>query len=116
MLFNSLAFAFFLPVVFGLYWWLGRGKQGIQRQNLLLLVSSYVFYGWWDPRFLSLIFLSSLTDYLAGMQMGQERRKDARKPWLVLSLAVNLGMLGFFKYGGFFLENFAAVVRALGLD
>ena len=116
MLFNSLAFAFFLPVVFGLYWWLGRGKQGIQRQNLLLLVSSYVFYGWWDPRFLSLIFLSSLTDYLAGMQMGQERRKDARKPWLVLSLAVNLGMLGFFKYFNFFADSLIDAMRLVGFD
>ncbi len=116
MLFNSLTFAFFLPIVFGLYWWLGKKANGLRNQNILLLVCSYVFYGWWDPRFLSLIFISSLTDYLAGMQMGRLKEKRDRKGWLFLSLGVNLGMLGFFKYYNFFAGSFVEGFGKLGIE
>jgi len=116
MLFNSLVFAFFLPVIFGLYWWIGRRQQGLQKQNLLLLIASYLFYGWWDVRFLALIFVSSLTDFLVGQAMGKRKTCSRRRPLLYLSLAVNLGMLGFFKYYNFFAQSFADGFHQLGVD
>lgn len=114
MLFNSLPFIIFLPLVFALYWLLQR--RHVNFQNCLLLAASYVFYGWWDYRFLSLIFISSLVDFLVGLALNREERSGYRKLLLILSLAVNLGILGFFKYYGFFVESFADLVQALGLQ
>ena len=114
MLFNSLPFIIFLPLVFALYWLLQR--RHVNFQNCLLLAASYVFYGWWDYRFLSLIFISSLVDFLVGLALNREKRSGYRKLLLILSLAVNLGILGFFKYYGFFVESFADLVQALGLQ
>lgn len=116
MLFNSIPFAIFLPIVFGLYWWLGKKGKGLLYQNILLLVSSYVFYGWWDARLLGLIFISSLTDYLAGIQMGKIKEKKDRRKWLALSLGVNLGMLGFFKYYNFFATNLVEGFSLMGIE
>lgn len=112
MLFNSFEFALFLPVVFILYWTIGR-KQ-IRWQNVFLLIASYVFYGWWDWRFLGLIFLSSCIDYAIGLGLGQTIEKKKRQLLLAVSITANLGMLGFFKYYGFFVESFGDVVSALG--
>ncbi len=114
MLFNSLPFIIFLPLVFALYWLLQR--RHVNFQNCLLLAASYVFYGWWDYRFLSLIFISSLVDFLVGLALNREERSGYRKLLLILSLTVNLGILGFFKYYGFFVESFADLVQALGLQ
>ncbi|MCL4110640.1 UNVERIFIED_CONTAM: hypothetical protein GTU68_057261 [Idotea baltica] len=116
MLFNSLVFALFLPIVFGVYWWLGGKKKGLAKQNVLLLLASYVFYGWWDLRFLALIFVSSLTDFLVGRAMGKLASRAQRRPLLFLSLAVNLGMLGFFKYYNFFAKSFADGLHQLGME
>ncbi len=113
MLFNSFAFAVFLPVVFGLYWALGR--QRTRMQNGLLLVASYVFYGWWDPRFLSLIVVSSIVDYVVGLRMAAEEQRARRKALLIVSLATNLGILGFFKYFNFFVDSFAELLGLFGL-
>jgi D-alanyl-lipoteichoic acid acyltransferase DltB (MBOAT superfamily) len=115
MLFNSLSFAFFLPLVFGLYWWLGGKKQGRQKQNIFLLLASYLFYGWWDPRFLILIFISSLGDYLLAGAMPSRKSARGRKLLLVASLVLNLGMLGFFKYFNFFAASLAEAFASLGL-
>lgn len=112
MLFNSLEFAVFLPIVFALYWVLRRQK--LVYQNILLIAASYVFYGWWDVRFLSLIVLSSLVDYLVGRGLGSTDDKSRRKWLLVLSLAVNLGLLGVFKYYNFFIESFAEAFTFFG--
>lgn len=120
MLFNSIDFAIFLPIVFFTYWALD-GK--LRAQNFLLIAASYLFYGWWDWRFLSLIFFSSAVDYLVGI--GFSKIDDARKRRLLLltSIVVNLGFLGFFKYYNFFLDNlieaytfFGQQINPRGLD
>ncbi len=104
MLFNSIAFAVFLPVVFALYWLVGPRRRGVQ--NLLLIVASYVFYGWWDWRFLLLIVVSSAVDYGIGIGLGRSDDERRRKMLLTASLLVNLGFLGFFKYFNFFVDSF----------
>ena len=114
MLFNSLPFAIFLPVVFALYWALG----GLHRryQNALLIVASYVFYGWWDWRFLGLIILSSAINYAAGLALGNTGNERQRKHIVGWAVAVNLIILGFFKYYGFFMEQFAGLLAGLGWE
>ena len=114
MFFNSIDFAIFLPVVFLAYWFL-VGKN-MKWQNILLIVASYVFYGWWDWRFLSLIVFSSLIDYFIGLQLAKQSKLSKRKMLLWLSILVNLGFLGFFKYYNFFVENFITAFSFLGSD
>lgn len=114
MLFNSLDFAFFLPVVFFLYWFV-FGKQR-KWQNILLLVASYVFYGWWDWRFLGLILFSTIVDFFIGVGLGKEDRKLQRKLLLLISILVNVGFLGYFKYANFFLDNLVGVFSLFGQD
>jgi len=113
MLFNSIAFAAFLPIVFALYWFVTQ--RNLRLQNLLVIAASYVFYGWWDWRFLSLIFVSSLTDYLVGLGLGRTERLSSRKLLLATSLAVNIGLLGFFKYAGFFVDSLVDALRIVGI-
>ncbi len=112
MLFNSIEFAIFLPIVFVLYWFVTR--KNIKAQNILLLSASYVFYGWWDWRFLSLIIFSSIIDYLVGLNLAKTEDKRKRKLLLWTSILVNLGFLGFFKYFNFFAESFAEAFTLLG--
>lgn len=104
MLFNSIEFLIFLPIVFILYWLIGT--KNLKGQNLLLLVSSYFFYGWWDWRFLFLLAFSSLVDYFVGIGLLRTERSYKRKALLLTSIFVNLGFLGFFKYFNFFADNF----------
>ena len=104
MLFNSIDFAVFLPIVFILYWFVTN--KNLRLQNILLLIASYVFYGWWDWRFLSLIIFSSFVDYYVGVNLGKTESPKKRKILLWISIFVNLGFLGFFKYYNFFLDNF----------
>ena len=104
MLFNSLDFAIFLPIVFLLYWFVSQNN--LKLQNALIVLASYVFYGWWDWRFLSLIIFSTVVDYLVGQKLRTEDQQSKRKVLLWTSIMVNLGFLGFFKYFNFFLENF----------
>lgn len=112
MLFNSIEFAVFLPVVFFGYWLLTARRTGLQ--NFFLLAASYVFYGWWDWRFLSLILLSSMVDFLVGLALASAAQRWKRRLLLGISLGVNLGLLGFFKYFNFFAENFAAAFTLFG--
>ncbi|MCZ6594195.1 MAG: MBOAT family protein [Bacteroidetes bacterium] len=112
MLFNSLEFAFFLPIVFLLYWFVTH--RSLKQQNALLLLASYFFYGWWDWRFLSLIAFSSLVDYVVGLSLANAETKMKRKLLLSLSILVNIGFLGFFKYFNFFAESFAQAFTLLG--
>jgi alginate O-acetyltransferase complex protein AlgI len=112
MLFNSLEFAFFLPVVFILYWFV---IKELKFQNILLLGASYFFYGWWDWRFLSLIVFSSFVDYLVGVGLGSATEKKKRRLLLLSSVIVNLGFLGFFKYFNFFTESFADAFTFFGM-
>lgn len=112
MLFNSFDFAVFLPIVFVLYWFVFNRSRRLQ--NLLLVAASYVFYGWWDWRFLSLLLFSSLLDYSVGLGLGRQTHPGRRKLLLAISLAGNLGLLGFFKYYNFFIANFAAAFSLFG--
>ena len=100
MLFNSPEFLLFLPIVFGLYWFVVQ--KNLKAQNILILAASYFFYGWWDWRFLGLIALSTVVDYTVGLQIDKHTEEKKRKLWLWVSLLVNLGLLGYFKYTNFF--------------
>lgn len=112
MLFNSIEFAIFLPVVFLLYWFVVN--RNLKVQNFLLLAASYVFYGWWDWRFLSLIIFSSLVDYIVGLQLHKTDVRKKRRLLLTISILTNLGFLGFFKYYNFFIESFVDAVTLFG--
>lgn len=112
MLFTSIDFAVFLPVVFLLYWFVIR--RNIRLQNLLILIASYIFYGWWDWRFLTLILFSTLVDFLVGQRLKNAQNTYRRKLFLWISIFTNLGFLGFFKYYNFFLENFASAFTFFG--
>ena len=112
MLFNSIDFAIFLPIVFALYWFVF--KKNLRLQNILLLVASYIFYGWWDWRFLGLILFSTIIDYFVGIGLGREEREQQRKLLLLTSILVNLGFLGYFKYANFFLDNISGVFSFFG--
>lgn len=114
MLFNSFDFAVFLPLVFLLYWFVFQ--KSLRLQNTLVVVASYVFYGWWDWHFLSLILFSTLIDFFVGRRLGVEEREGKRKVLLWVSIIVNLGFLGFFKYFNFFLENFQGAFSLLGVE
>ncbi|WP_081209998.1 MBOAT family O-acyltransferase [Salegentibacter sediminis] len=114
MLFNSLDFAIFLPIVFILYWFVFN--KNLKWQNLLVAAASYVFYGWWDWRFLSLILFSTLVDYFVGVSLGKTEAPTRRKVLLWISILVNLGFLGFFKYYNFFLDNFKSAFSIAGYE
>jgi len=113
MLFNSIDFAIFLPIVFFLYWFVFN--KSLKLQNLLIVFASYLFYGWWDWRFLSLIFFSSVLDYIIGLGLLYNENQTKRKVLLATSIIVNLGFLGFFKYYNFFLENFTSAFSLFGI-
>lgn len=113
MLFNSLSFALFLPVVFVLYWFVA-GKS-LKYQNVLLLCASYFFYACWDWRFLFLLVFSTLLDYVTGIKMSGAGSAKARKFWFWLSIIVNLGFLGVFKYFNFFAASMAVAMANIGL-
>lgn len=111
MLFNSIEFIIFLPVVFALYWLLARH---LRWQNLLVVAASYLFYGWWDWRFLLLIAFTTLCSYLSGLAIGRtvgaaapEIKPSRARIALVANLVVNLSVLGLFKYYDFFVQSFA---------
>jgi len=114
MLFNSLDFALFLPLVFILYWFVAKGR--LKLQNALVLVSSYLFYGWWDERFLLLIAASTLIDYSIGRQLAVSKNARKRKLLLWTSIIANIGILGYFKYANFFIENFIEAFSVFGLE
>jgi D-alanyl-lipoteichoic acid acyltransferase DltB (MBOAT superfamily) len=114
MLFNSIDFAIFLPIVFILYWFVAN--KSLKLQNFLIVAASYLFYGWWDWRFLSLILFSTIVDYTIGRQLEKESKLINRKVLLWISIIVNLGLLGFFKYYNFFLDNFIGAFSFLGTE
>jgi D-alanyl-lipoteichoic acid acyltransferase DltB (MBOAT superfamily) len=114
MLFNSIHFALFLPAVFILYWFVARGN--LRFQNILLLAASYFFYACWDYRFLFLLIFSTLLDYFTAIQMANAQQQRLRRFWFWLSIGINLGFLGLFKYYNFFISSFAGGLSLLGLD
>ncbi len=111
MLFNSIDYLLFLPIVFLVYWILNANYRW---QNILLLIASYVFYAWWDWRFLSLIVYSSLIDYIIGLKIPRTNSEKAKKNLLLLSLVSNLGLLAVFKYFNFFTSSFAQLMHSFG--
>ena len=118
MLFNSFCFLVFLPIVFGLYWSL---RRWVRLQNLLVVVASYVFYGWWDWRFLMLIAFTSAWSYVVGVLELPHSQTPGRERWqskllVGLSLLVNLGILGYFKYYDFFLSQACTLLSSCGLN
>jgi len=114
MLFNSLDFFIFLPIVFVLYW--GVFKKNIQFQNTFLLAASYLFYGLWDWRFLFLILGSTLVDYFVGLAIDKSDAKKRKKGWLWISILFNIGLLGFFKYYNFFVDSWFDFVSLFGYE
>ena len=111
MLFNTFSFAYFAAAVLAVYYVLGR-----RGQNLWLLIASYVFYGWWDWRFCFLLAFSTALDYSCARGMAATSKPTRRQIFLLLSLAGNLGMLGFFKYFDFFIKSTADLLNSLGLE
>jgi len=112
MLFNSFEFVIFLPIVFIIYWFVAQNN--LKLQNFFLVLASYIFYGWWDWRFLSLIIFSSSVDYFIGLSLVRTEDQSKRKLLLLLSIFINLGFLGFFKYYNFFVESFIDAFTLLG--
>ena len=114
MFFNSLAFAIFLPIVFFLYWFVFNKTKSTQ--NALLIVASYYFYSCWDWRFLFLLVFSTFLDYYTGIQIEKGKSERSRKFWFWLSVLVNLGFLGIFKYYNFFAASFAELLNSVGVQ
>ncbi len=113
MIFNSLVFVVFFAAVYAIYLSLHRSRKA---QNLLLLVASYVFYGYWDWRFLSLLLISTLIDYSVGLRLDGESRPVQRRTLLLISMTANLCLLGFFKYFNFFADNLYRLFHLAGLQ
>jgi alginate O-acetyltransferase complex protein AlgI len=111
MLFNSLTFVAFFLVVLAAYW----NMRSWEARKNLLLVASYIFYGAWNPPFAALLFATTALDFYLGRKMGKVQTPGERRLWLVISVAVNLSMLGFFKYGNFLLENFQWLLARGGI-
>ena len=114
MLFNSLEYFLFLPTVFFLYWFVFQ--KDLKLQNLLILISSYIFYGWWDWRFLFLIFLSTVVDYFVGLKIYHSQDDKHRKFYLWISILFNLGLLSFFKYCNFFINSWIDFLGSFGYE
>ena len=114
MIFNSVEFLFFLPTIFILYWFVFN--KNLKVQNSLILVSSYIFYGWWDYRFLSLIFLSTIVDYIIGLNIPKQDSEKKQKLLLWCSVLFNLSVLGFFKYYNFFVDSWIDLFSSIGYE
>jgi len=114
MLFNSIEFLLFLPIVFVFYWFVLN--TNLKAQNSLILISSYVFYGWWDFRFLSLIFLSTIVDYIIGLNIPKQDSDKKQKFLLWCSVLFNLSVLGFFKYYNFFVDSWIDLFSSVGYE
>ncbi len=114
MLFNSITYFYFLILVFGLYWSWSEIK--FRRQNILLFIASYCFYGWWDVRFLILIFISSSVDFFLGRAISRQPAKKKKLRLLTWCILINLGMLGFFKYYNFFIDSFSTLAVNFGFQ
>lgn len=113
MSFDSFDFALFLPIVFAIYWLLARR---LSLQNTFILFCSYIFYGWWDWRFLGLIILTTLISYHCALRISAARTARAKRLWNTLNISSNLIILGFFKYCNFFIDSFAALASSIGLE
>src|SRR5215467_6782068 len=111
MLFDTPIYVVFLTLVVIAYWCLN-----FRQQNRFLLVASYIFYGWWDWRFLCLMIASTVIDYFIAIKIEDAKEPRLRRSLLVLSLVINFSILGFFKYFNFFVDSFAGALSALGIN
>lgn len=111
MIFNSYSFFIFAILFFGVFFFLSK-----KIKLVFLLISSYIFYGWWNPWFLGLIFISTLIDFNIAQKVEQTENPVKRKQFLLLSIFANLGILGFFKYFNFFVDSFQILTEQLGLN
>ena len=111
MLFNSVQFALFFILLFFVYWSL---QKRLKAQNILLVLASWFFYGYWDWRFLFLIIFTSATSYFSGILIEKSKTRTSAKAWMWANVLVNLGILGFFKYFNFFAENLILIANAVG--
>ena len=111
MVFNSIVFLVFLAVVLVLYYRLKHREQ-----NLLLVAASYLFYGWWDWRFLGLLLFSTFFDYWCALRLGAVTAPARRKWFLAFSMAMNLSVIGVFKYFNFFADSFEKVLHTFGMS
>src|SRR6056297_1160545 len=114
MLFHTLDFLYFFIAFFLVYWFVFQ--KSLKAQNILIFIASYIFYGWWDWRFLSLIAFSTVVDYAVGRKLSQTSSETHRKTLLWVSIAVNIGLLGFFKYFNFFAENLYELLSSIGFQ
>lgn len=114
MLFNSFEFLVFLPVVFILYWFVFKGRKP---QNLLIVLTSYIFYGWWDWRFLILIAFTSLCSFFSGKLIGKNGQNPKKQHFIsAANIIINLSVLGVFKYYNFFAESCADLLKLFGFE
>ena len=111
MVFNSLTFVVFFACVLGLH----SLPLPWTAKKINLLVASYLFYAAWNPPFVILLWVSTLVDWYAAQGLVKARRQSHRHAWMLLSVVANLGMLGYFKYGQFLLDNFTALMSAIGV-
>ena len=114
MLFNSIEYLIFLPIIFIIYW--KFFNKSVKYQNHLLLLASYFFYGWWDYRFLSLIIISTVVDYVVGLKIHDSSQIKIKKRWLSLSILLNISLLGFFKYCNFFIDSWIDLWATVGYE
>jgi D-alanyl-lipoteichoic acid acyltransferase DltB (MBOAT superfamily) len=114
MLFNTFQYFIFLPIVFAFYWW--ANNKSVKLQNFLLLIASYYFYACWDWRFLFLLIFSTGLDYYTGIKMQDASSSKLKKSWFWLSICINVGFLGVFKYYNFFASSFADLLSIFGFQ
>ena len=113
MLFNSLEFVVFFPIVFAFYW---LARQNGKLQNTILVVASGVFYAWVDWRFIFLIGFTAILTYITGRALLSSRQNRGRKGYIIVNIIINLAILGFFKYYNFFIDSFNDAFRSMGGD
>jgi len=111
MVFNSLTFVVFFACVLVLH----NLPLGWTTKKVNLLLASYLFYAAWNPPFVILLWVSTVIDWYAAQGLVKAKRESARHAWMLLSVVANLGMLGYFKYGTFLLDNFSALMHAFGI-
>lgn len=114
MIFNSFSFLIFFPIVFLIYWYLG--KKSLMYQNYFLLFASYFFYSYWDYRFTFLLLFSTLLDYVSGIKIQNSKTEKLKNFWFWMSILINIGFLGVFKYFNFFVESFTDLLNSIGLQ
>src|SRR5688500_15162922 len=112
MVFNSLTFVVFFALVLLLH----AMPLGWTTKKVNLLIASYLFYAAWNPPFVILLWVSTVVDWWAAKKLVDAEKPASRRAWMLLSVVANLGMLGYFKYGQFLLENFQALMAGIGID